>query len=432
MPQPLVTDSKRSTPNHSPEQNFKDDILGASPAHGRNKVIWISGLIILLLGIGLWLAWQYSTQEHTQYRYELDQVTQGDLTIQVTATGTLNPLDQVDISSETSGTVKAVFVDENDQVKQGQVLLKLDTTTLEAQVEQARANVNAAQAQLKQAQVQHDEAQTTFQRKAELEPKQFISKEEVNTARSAYRQAQANLESDQAELEQMQATLALQQDKLRKAIIVSPLDGVVLSREIDPGQTVAASLQAPVLFTLARTLTQMELLLNIDEADIGQVKEGLPATFTVDAFPEETFPAAITKVHLASETVDGVVTYPARLRVDNPELKLKPGMTSTADITVAQINDALLVPNSALRFELPQVQETSSSSVVSTLLPRPPRQEKNSRSNQKADHVWILENGAPKQIPVQTGLTDGLHTEILSGLELGQTVIIDTLEGNTL
>ncbi|MDG6777728.1 efflux RND transporter periplasmic adaptor subunit [Thiomicrorhabdus sp. zzn3] len=431
MPHSPSTDSKPETRNPSPEQNFKDEILGASPVRGRNKAIWVSGLLILLLAIGLWLAWEYSTQERTQYRYDLEQVTKGDLTIQVTATGTLNPLDQVDISSETSGTVKAVLVDENDQVKQGQVLLKLDTTTLEAQVEQARANVNAAQAQLKQAQVQHDEAHTTFQRKAELEPKEFISKEEVNTARSAFRQAQANLESAQAQLEQMQATLALQQDKLRKAIIVSPLDGVVLSRKIDPGQTVAASLQAPVLFTLARTLTQMELLLNIDEADIGQVKEGQTATFTVDAFPEETFPATITKVHLASETVDGVVTYPARLKVDNPELKLKPGMTSTADITVAHIHNALLVPNSALRFELPKASKSGSSSVVSQLLPRRPREEKTAHSNQKADHVWVLENGVPKQISVQTGLTDGLHTEITSGLELGQAVIIDTLEGRT-
>ncbi len=411
----------------SPNDNdLKNHILKTSPKSSHLKRWLLILVAISVLGAAAWYYLQIQSSSNGGYRYEMEQTFQGNLTVKVTATGTLQPLDAVDMSSETSGTVKEVMVEENDLVKAGQVLLKLDTTTLEAQVKQAQANVEVSKAQVKQAQIGLSEAKTTFQRKEKLLPSKFVSEEELNTARSAYLKAEADLESSKAQLLQMKATLALQQDKLRKATIHSPFDGVVLSREIDPGQTVAASLQAPVLFTLARNLTQMELLLDIDEADVGTVKSGQKATFTVDAYPEETFSATITKVHLASQTVDGVVTYQARLSVDNPDGKLRPGMTSTADITIASVENAILVPNTALRFEPPASNTQATKSVLSQLIPRPPRAVKKKKAN-NTPHVWILENNQPVMVDVSTGMTDGVNTQIISGLKLNQAVIVDTV-----
>ncbi|WP_178861042.1 efflux RND transporter periplasmic adaptor subunit [Thiomicrorhabdus cannonii] len=412
------------------DQAFKTQILTDSPTRSRRGWIW--PLVLLLIVSAAGIAWWFSQKQSSgNYQYITEPADIADLTIKVTATGTLQPLDQIDISSETSGTVKAVMVEENDHVKQGQVLLKLDTTTLEAQVRQTQANIQVTQAQIRQAEIATEEALATYRRKQTLQPQNFISAEELNAAKAAYEKAQANLQSARAQLLQVQATLALHQDQLRKATIISPFDGVVLSRQIDPGQTVAASLQAPVLFTLARDLTQMELLLDIDEADISSVKTGQKAAFSVDAYGDLHFPAVITKVHLAPQTVDGVVTYQARLKVDNPDGKLLPGMTSTADVIVAQIPQTLLVPNSALRFEPPATQDSSSRSLVSQLLPRrPPEAKKNNKSANGSQRVWVLQNGQPVAIPVKTGVSDGLRTQILSGLEAGQNVIVDTLQGN--
>lgn len=392
------------------------------------KTRWRLGALVLLAGlIGGALWWQNQTpQSHeTQYQTALAEV--GNLTITVTATGTLQPLDQVDMSSETSGTVKQVMVEENDPVKTGQTLLKLDTTTLEAQVKQAQANVHVATAQLKQAQISVDESKASYERKRSLLPLNYVSKEELSLAEASYLRNQATLDANRAQLQQAQATLALQQDQLRKATIVSPFDGVVLSRQIDPGQTVAASLQAPVLFTLARDLTQMELLLYIDEADVGHVAPGQKASFTVDAYPNALFSAIITKVHLASETVEGVVTYQARLKVNNPDGRLRPGMTSTADIIVNKVENTLLVPNRALRFVPPTTTPSASKSVVSQLLPRRPSSPRTATSNTPGSQVWVLQNNQPTPIEVQTGLSDGLHTQILSGLQPGQAVIVDLI-----
>ncbi|WP_373020273.1 efflux RND transporter periplasmic adaptor subunit [Thiomicrorhabdus sp.] len=413
----------------SPSDNdLKNHILKTSPAASHGKR-WLTLLVIVaLMGAGIWYFMKTQNGGNGGFSYQTEESFKGNLTVKVTATGTLQPLDSVEMSSETSGTVKEVMVEENDLVKTGQVLLKLDTTTLEAQVQQAIANVAVSKAQVKQAQISLSETKTTYERKKKLLPSKYVSEEELNTVKSAYLRASADLESSKAQLLQMEAALALQQDKLRKATIHSPFDGVVLSREIDPGQTVAASLQAPVLFTLARNLTEMELLLDIDEADIGSVQAGQHATFTVDAYPDETFSATITKVHLASETVDGVVTYQARLSVQNPDGRLRPGMTSTADITIAGVKDALLIPNAALRFEPPASSSQSSRSVISQLIPRPPRAVKKKKANNSTTpHVWILENNQPVMIDVEVGLTDGVNTQVLSGLELGQDLIVDTV-----
>lgn len=421
--------SLQSTSSNADNAAFKQQILGQAPKRRRALWWWLA----VLFGVAaVMFAWLQQSNPAGQTQYLTEAARLGELTIKVTATGKLQPLDQIDISSETSGTVKSVLVEENDPVTQGQVLLKLDTTTLEAQVQQTQANIQVVQAQIRQAQITVNETQTTYQRKLKLQPQHFISAEELNAARAAFEKAQANLQSARAQLLQVEATLALHQDQLRKATIVSPFDGVVLSRQIDPGQTVAASLQAPVLFTLARDLTQMELLLDIDEADIGSVQTGQTASFSVDAYSQDLFPATITKVHLAPQTVDGVVTYQAQLRVDNPEGRLRPGMTSTADIMVQQLKQILLVPNSALRFEPPSPQAQASRSLTSQLLPRrAPDTKQNNKAASDSPQVWLLENGQPRAVAVQTGLSNGLHTQILNGLEAGQKVIVDMLQSGS-
>lgn len=415
----------------SSDSDLKQQILNAAPQASHRKRWLVVLMIIVTTLLATWFFLQNSASNSNASQYKTTPVTQGNLTIKVTATGTLQPLDKVEMSSETSGTVKTVLVEENDLVKAGQILLKLDTKTLEAQVQQAQANIKMAHAQIRQAEVTLAEKKLSYNRNTGLQLKHLISDEELNIVRSAYLRAKADLQSSQANLLQLEASLDLQLDKLSKATILSPFDGVVLSREIDPGQTVVASLQAPILFTLARNLTQMELLLDIDEADIGSVTKGQIASFTVDAFPKDSFDATITKVHLASQTIEGVVTYQARLSVDNPQGVLRPGMTSTADITVAKVTNALLVPNTALRFDPPTTSQKTSSSFISQLLPRRPHSAKKSKSNLNQPHVWILENKQPKLIEVTTGLSDGLHTEILSGLTDSQIVIVDLLSDTT-
>lgn len=414
-----------------PDSDLKQQIFNATPQTSHRKGWLVLVVTILIALVVTWFFLKNDALNSNTSQYQTMPVTQGNLTIQVTATGTLQPLDQVEMSSETSGTVKTVFVEENDLVKAGQVLLALDTKTLAAQVKQAQANIKMADAQIRQSEISLAENKLSYNRNIKLQPKHLIADEDLNTLKSAYLRAEANLQSSQANLLQLEASLALQLDKLSKATILSPFDGVVLSREIDPGQTVIASLQAPVLFTLARNLTQMELMLDIDEADIGSVIKGQSASFTVDAFSHDTFDAIITKVHLASQTIEGVVTYQARLSVDNSQGRLRPGMTSTADITVASVTNALLVPNAALRFDLPEVSQQPASSFFSQLIPKRPRSAKKSNTKLDQPHVWILENKEPKLIEVSTGLSDGLHTQILSGVIDSDVVIVDVLSGTS-
>lgn len=410
-----------------PGGNLKQQIFSATPQTSHRKRWLVLAVTILIALLVTWFFLKNDALNSNTSQYQTMPVTQGNLTIEVNATGTLQPLDKVEMSSETSGTVKTVFVEENDLVKAGQVLLALDTKTLAAQVQQAQANIKMAHAKIRQSEISLAERELSYHRNIKLQPKHLIADEDLNTLKSAYLRAEADLQSSQANLLQLEASLALQLDKLSKATILSPFDGVVLSREIDPGQTVLASLQAPVLFTLARNLTQMELMLDIDEADIGSVIKGQSASFTVDAFPNDAFDAIITKVHLASQTIEGVVTYQARLSVDNSQGLLRPGMTSTADITVARVTRALLVPNSALRFDPPVINQKASNNFVSQLLPRRPRSSKKSSTKLNQPHVWILENKHPKLIEVAVGQTDGLYTEILSGVTDTDVVIVDVL-----
>jgi HlyD family secretion protein len=372
-----------------------------------------------------------------QPRYQVEQARRGDLTVTVSATGTLQPTNQVDVGSELSGIIESVVVDDNDQVKKGQVLARLDISKLKDAVAKSKADLTAAQAQVLQMQATVAEARANLGRLkqvSELSGGKVPAKSELDTAVANLQRAIANEASAKAAVVQTQANLRSDKTNLSKASIRSPINGVVLARKVEPGQTVAASLQAPVLFTLAEDLSKMELQVNVDEADVGQVHAGQPATFTVDAYPNRRYPAQITRVDYGSQTTDGVVTYLAMLKVDNQDLSLRPGMTATAEITVARHPDALLIPNAALRFTPPSKQQdkTESRGLVGAMLPhfrhRTPARRSEKPSQSGTQRIWVLSNGQPQPMDVQVGLSNGQLTEVTGGpLKAGMQVITDTL-----
>jgi HlyD family secretion protein len=361
-------------------------------------------------------------------RYVTAKAERGDLTVTVTATGTLQPTNQVDVGSELSGIVKSVEVDFNDRVKIGQPLARLDTARLESQVLQSEAALGAAQARLREAEANEDELRRRLARAQELSQREFVSEEALVTAQAAHKRALAARSSARSQVKQARAALEVDRTNLAKAVIRSPVDGTVLARKVEPGQTVAAALQAPVLFTLAEDLTKMELHVDVDEADVGAVAPGQAASFTVDAYPGRSFPSQVVEVRNAAKTVSGVVTYETVLGVDNAELLLRPGMTGTAGITVQKLADALLVPNAALRFAPPAPEVREERSLVSRLLPRPPRRATTAPApgRGREQQVWVMREGQPAPLAVTAGATDGRMTQVVAGeLRPGMEVLTD-------
>jgi HlyD family secretion protein len=366
-------------------------------------------------------------------RYVTEPARRGDLTVTVTATGTLQPTNQVDVGSELSGIVRTVSVDFNDTVKVGQELAKLDTSKLDSSVLQSRAAVESARAKVEQAKASLAEAESQIarlQHVRELSGGKVPSQADLDTANAAVLRARADVASNKAAVVQAQATLDGQETDLRKLSIRSPINGIVLSRTVEPGQTVAASLQAPVLFTLAEDLTRMELHVSVDEADVGQVAEGQSAVFTVDAWPDRRFSARVEQVRFGAQTLEGVVTYETVLEVDNSERLLRPGMTATAEITVNQIANALLVPNAALRYTPPARAGGGSRGILGALLPmrrfgaRPPGAEK---ADAKHQRVYVVKGDRAQPIEVTTGASDGTWTQVESGeLQPDTELVVDS------
>lgn len=404
--------------------------IGLDPPPSRRRAwYWLVGLGLVALAGAAGFLLQDPTEESP--RFKTATVERGDLTVKVTATGQLQPVTQVDVGTEVSGTIDQVTVDFNDRVTQGQVLARLDPDTFQAKQRQSQAALLLAQASVTEAQVTVTETANKLRRTRDLIAKRLSSPEELDTATAAAGRAEAALAVAQAKVEQAQAQLDADNRTLEKSEIRSPIDGTVLKRQVEPGQTVAASLQTPVLFTLAEDLTQMELNVAVDEADVGQIKAGLTAEFTVDAYPNRRFPATITQVRYAPETINGVVTYAALLSLDNRDLSLRPGMTATAEIIAREVKEAVLVPNGALRFTppAPKAAKEDSRGLVGMLLPSRPR---SSRRNEGKDatgkgaQVWILKEGVPTAVPVTSGATDGTLTEILDGnLAPGTEVLVD-------
>ncbi len=377
--------------------------------------------------------WYWMAQPATRTVFQTEPAARTDLTVEITATGNLQPLIQVDISSELSGVVRNVLVNENQQVKKGDVLAELDTARISALVDGAVASAASARAQLSQAETTLAEKERTLARARQLAKNGTGTSQSVESALAERDRAEAAVAVAKANIQSAEAQLKLQQADLSKSRIYAPIDGVVLTRSVDPGQTVASSLQAPVLFVIAADLRRMELKAAIDEADIGMVAAGQKAHFTVDAFPGRVFDAAIRDIAYASVTTDGVVTYDARLDVDNAEILLRPGMTATVSVVTREAKDVVTVPAAAFRFRPPETgQRRGGWSLTSLFMARPPRAAR--PRQQRADAadglrtIYVLEDGKPKPLRVKPGSTDGERTEIVSGLDEGAAVIVGSSE----
>ncbi|EKE74619.1 MULTISPECIES: efflux RND transporter periplasmic adaptor subunit [Roseobacteraceae] len=356
--------------------------------------------------------------------YVTTPVVRADFKVTVTATGTVEPTNLVDVSSELSGTIESVYVDFNDTVEVGTVLAALDTRKLKAQLAIAQAASDAASARVVVAQAALDKARGDYDIARTLENRGVTSHQAFSAQNAMLRQAEAELQSAEADQALALATLDLHRADLENACICSPIQGVVLQRAIDPGQIVAASLTAPVLFSIAEDLREMELQVDIDEADIGRVAVGNAATFTVDAYEDKTFPATISQIRFAAEVVSSVVTYKAVLDVANSDMLLRPGMTATAEIIVAEVANALVVPNGALRYAPRQTanapRDDGGSGLLGMLIPRTP--ETPAASSGRA--VWMLRDNQPVQVAVRPGDTDGEITEILEGVLIEGDLVI--------
>lgn len=397
----------------------------AQPPRRRRGGLYVAAFAAAAMLAGA--AWWWSARPQAEPTYATVPVERGAITVEVSATGTLQPLTQVDISSELSGVVRTVHVDENDLVKQGDVLAELDTTRVRANLDRARASVSVAEAQVGQAETTLKEADQALGRSRQLSSRGMVAQQALDTAVATRDRAASAVEVAKANLAIAVADQKLQETDLAKSRIFAPIDGIVLTRSVDPGQTVASSLQAPVLFVIAADLRKMEVKAAVDEADIGTVKPGQSARFTVDAFPDRPFDAVIRDIAFASVTTEGVVTYDARLDVDNRDLLLRPGMTATVSVVTRQANDILLIPSAAFRFTPPRTEENRGWSLQRLFMPRMPRpgggRRAATRETDGSRTIYVLKDGAVTPAKVRTGATDGEMTEIVAGLEEGDQVI---------
>ena len=407
-------------------------LSGRNISESRRRIFrW---LFIIVLCVLAWLFVTKRKRSTLQIEYETKDIIVGSLTVDVTATGTLEPRNQVVVGSELSGTIREISVDYNDRVIKGQLMARLDVSKLEAQVTQSKAALESASARVSQAQTTLEEVSSRLAQVEDLNKLsegRSPSRAAMDEARASYARAKDELVNAKAAKAQVQAALDISQTDLGKAEIVAPIDGIVLSRKIEVGQTVAATFQAPVLFELAEDLSHLELHVDVDEADIGQVADGQNAGFTVAAYPNMKFPAKITQVRFAPNIIAGVVTYETLMDVENTNMLLRPGMTATADIIVKQVDDVLLIPSSALRYLPPKGPSERTGSALTSFLPKPPNmdREKEVFISENGNTVWLLRDGQPVAVQVEVGVTDGVLTEVLSGeIKSGDKVIVDDIE----
>ena len=413
-----------------------------------NKKVVI-GIIVIIVAAGIVFGFTYFNRNNKNgLHYELAAIDKGTVTALVDTTGTLNPVTIVDIGSQVSGKIENIYVDFNSQVKAGQVLAELEQLNFQTKVQQNQANYLSSMAAVEKSKVSLENSERKRERAKSLFEKELISYEEFESAEVQYFSAKADLQSSEARLEQAKAQLDTSKVDLTYTIIKSPIDGVVINRAVNVGQTVAASLQAPVLFQVANDLTKMQVECSVDEADIGRVKEGQNAQFTVDAFPDDNFTGIVKQVRYSPEVIQNVVTYTTIVDVDNPDMKLRPGMTATISIVVGEAKNALRVPNSALRFQPPpEVIQALFEEMRREMLAKRGQtaqadgQQKGrrpqgnfqmgqgsgrmgSRSRDRA-RVWIQdETGKLKMVSIRTGVTDNTFTEITGGdLQEGMEVI---------
>lgn len=411
--------------------NTQSILQNINPKKNYKKLILVWGLIFALIAavVGGIYWWQTRAPKVT---YQTQKAFMGDISSTISANGTLSPTNEVSIGSVISGIVLEVFVDVNDNVKKGQILAQIDPESIEQDLYRYQAQLESAKAQLKSAQVSLQEKQWQYRQYQDLYQKtkgKTPSILELETAKTAYNEALSNVEIRKASIKEIETSIRSTQVDLRNSKITSPIDGVVLQRSIEVGQSVAASFQAPEFFIIAESLEEMELNASISEADIGKVKVGQSVEFSVDSYPTKTFKAAVDRVNYGSSntssstsssttttTTSGIVSYEARIYVDNKDLLLRPGMSATADIEVASAKNVLLVPSSALYFT-PKTQEAtpSKTSFNPFMQMRPKRQKQSvaSKDGKAVGSIWVLENGIPKEVQVEIGISDGQNTQIL-------------------
>ena len=377
----------------------------------KKKIIILSMTTLLIVAVASFFFLR-GNGKNTVYKTE--KISRGEIKSVVTATGTVNAVTTVSVGTQVSGTIKKLYVDYNSPVKKGQLLAQIDPATFQSQVDQATANLLSAQANLEKAAVATIDAQRTLQRSKELFAQNFIAQSDLDTAETNFKSAEAQQKVNQSQIGQAKAALKIAEANLDYTRIISPVDGIVISRSVDVGQTVAASFQTPTLFSIAQDLTKMQIDTNVDEADIGKVKTGQEVSFTVDAYPDTIFAGKVSVVRNAPITVSNVVTYDVVINVNNSDLKLKPGMTANVSITIETKQNVLRIPNGALRFKPADVTEKS-------------EQQRNKQSI-KGTKIWVLEKGKPTPVKVTVGLSDGNYTEISEGnLQQGQEIITDNL-----
>ncbi|WP_066333772.1 efflux RND transporter periplasmic adaptor subunit [Azohydromonas lata] len=410
----------------------------------RRKTPWFTAALLAAAVAG-GMAYRARQAQDAAPVYVTEPVTQGDLNLSVSANGTLQPTRTVNIGSEMSGTVARVLVDVNDQVKKGQVLVELDQTRLAGQLERSRATLASNRAKVTQVEATLKEAQAQlgrFEEVARLSGGKVPSQSELDTARATVQRAQADLLAARAAVTDAQAQVLIDETNLAKTSIRAPIDGVILTRSVDPGNAVAASLQAVTLFTLAENLQHMRLQVNVDEADVGSLQVGQKADFSVSAWPQRRYPATVTRVAYGSTTTDNVVTYPTLLEVENEDLSLRPGMTATATIHSDPRRNVLLVPNQALRFTPASAAAPQDGAgpggggggVAGVLMPRMPRgarkQAGDATGGGGTKTLWLLQDGRPTAVAVSTGASDGRRTEVRGeGIRAGLPVIVDQRSG---
>jgi HlyD family secretion protein len=371
------------------------------------KKILIALVVMIALSSGAYFI--FRSNENDQ-KYRTEKISKGDIVQSITATGTVNAVTTVLVGTQVSGTIKNIFVDFNSPVNKGQLIAQIDPAIFDAQVAQARANVLSAKANVEKAAVALADSKRTLNRQKELFAKNLISRSDVDAAETAYYTAGTQVSAAKAQLSQTEAALRISETNLRYTNIVSPVNGIVVSRNVDTGQTVAASFQTPTLFNIAQDLTKMQIDSSVAEADIGKIQVGQPVEFTVDAYPDSPFQGKVSEIRNAPITVQNVVTYDVVVKMENPELKLKPGMTANVSIIVSSKKDVLRISNTALRF-------------------RPPSEKRDLTAKKgKGSGIWVLENEKLKRIAISTGISDGTYTELLSGeIREGQEVIVESL-----
>ncbi len=371
--------------------------------------------ISCLIAVTITIIYFFSGKDAIQYRTE--KIERGTISKYITATGTVNPVRTVIIGSQVSGLISQLFVDFNSEVKKGEVVAQIDPIPFELEVKRAEASLATAAATLEKAKVTAKNNRNNYHRAKKLFEKKVISIEELDAARTTYEASTADVQLAEAQVLQAKAALEIAKTNLRHTVITSPLNGIVISREVDVGQTVAATFQTPTLFTLAEDLVHMQVNANVDEADIGMVKVGQPAKFTVDAFPDDVFKGTVVEIRKNPVIFQNVVTYNTIISFDNSLLKLLPGMTANTSILVAKAEDVLKIPNIALRYTPSEVLKKRADELVVS---------EKKYTKEKGQRIWMLEHGEPKEVFVKLGISDDNYTEVIEGdLKEGQEIIVD-------